>query len=101
MHNKNPQTIWVKIKIGRRKIDPLLSVDFHGKRMCIEFNTGWVVGVYLEDIDPGPKGYFRGMIVMKSGWDKQYFLQKRTTWKEEEYFELAERLLWEKGIKQP
>lgn len=101
MHKNGQQHEWFKLRVGRRKLDPLISVDFHGKRMCIEHNTGWVVGVYLEQMDPGKNNTYPGMILMKAGWEKQYFLQKRKTWSEDDYFKLAERLMWEKGIRNP
>lgn len=103
MHRNGNFHEWIKLRIGRRKADPLLSVDFHAKRMCIEWATSWIVGVYLEEIEPGQKNECRGMVIMKTGWSKHYFLRKRKepTWTEDDYFKLADRLFWEKGIKHP
>lgn len=74
-------------------------MDFHRKRGMVPVQTKWADGVALEEINPGADESYRGMALVNERWGNQiYFVNERRSWKEDDYFQLAERLLWKKGI---
>jgi len=104
-----PDTEWVQIELGRRKRrDSVLGINYFQQEVILRHRTAYVVGVYLEDVDSGANNEYVGMILMKTGWKRLYFLSERPAWKEsngvyqfDNYFELAKRLMWKKGITVP
>lgn len=87
---------------GRRRGDIALMVDFTQKRAIVRANTAWIEsGVDLETIPVGPHGYAPGMVLMKNGWFKQYFLIERQGWRDQDYFNHAEKLMGQMGIREP
>ena len=97
------------MELGRRKKrDPLLGVNHVQQEVILRHRTAYVAGVYLEEIEPGVSGEYVGMILLKTGWKRLYFVAERLAWKNEDgtfhfdnYFELAKRLMWKKGITVP
>lgn len=74
-------------------------MDFHRKRGMVKVETKWVDGIPLEDINPGQNDSYRAIALVNERWGSRvYFVNERASWKEDDYFELAERLLWKKGI---
>ncbi len=106
---RNSCSDWVEIPLGRRRVDTVLAVNMHEKSVVVKHRTAFIEGgVYLEEIEPGPDKSKTGMVLFKTNWNKLYFLRERPHWVNQEgrpnyedYFKLADRLLWEKGITQP
>lgn len=87
---------------GRKRGDIALMVDFSLKRAIVRANTKFIEGgVDLEKIPDGPSGYNKGMVLVKNGWKKQYFLMEREGWTDEDYFNHAEKLMGQLGIREP
>lgn len=73
---------------GCKKGDIALMLDFSRKRAIVRANTALIEGgVALEKIPEGVSGYSRGMVLIKKGWHRQYFLKERESWTDDDYFD--------------
>lgn len=86
---------------GTTRGDMALMIDFGRKFAIVRADTGRIEGVALEAIPPGPSGYGPGMVLIKAGWKKLYFLIERQEWDDDDYFRYATKLMNEKGIREP
>lgn len=92
----------INIRFGRRRGDFALMIDFHKVRETAEADTEWVEGTPLEEITPGIKRGKRAIVLIHRDWfPRLYFLNIREKWTADQYFELAEKLMKRKGIKEP
>lgn len=89
------------VQLGRRRSDIGLMIDFHKNRALVRANTMWIQGCPLEIIPEGPAGFQVGMVLINRKWHDLYFLIERKTWKEEDYFDYAEKRILELGIEMP
>lgn len=89
------------VSMGRRKSDHAFVVDFHKHRALLRANTGLMEGVYLESIPPGSSGYKPGMVLVHRDWKNIYFLMEQPDWKEDDYFDYAEKKQKELNITKP
>ncbi len=106
--NVHPWTII--IRLGRRKMDPTVRVNFKRERVLVVYDTALIRGIYLENIDPeiskNSRGLplKRGVAIMKRTWNNIYFLRERpadSQWNEDRYFFLADKIMSQKGIENP
>lgn len=89
------------VQLGRRHSDIGLMIDFHKERAIVRANTAWVQGTPLEIIPSGLNDFATGMVLINRKWNDLYFLIERNTWKEDDYFNYAEKRILELGIKKP
>lgn len=89
------------MQLGRRRSDIGLMIDFHKHRAIVRAHTAWIQGCPLELIPEGPSGFYTGMVLVSRKWNDLYFLIERKTWKEDDYFDYAEKRILELGIKKP
>lgn len=83
----------VRFKLGRRKIDPVITINPTRKRIWIKANTGYLEGVYLENIPKDARNLRHGVVLIDQDWgDTLYFMGYRENWREDKYFEVAEFL---------
>lgn len=68
------------------------------KRRIVRADINWVEGYALEEIPMDYKGKRKGIVLVCSEWDDQYFLNIRTGWDDEDYFKLAETRFQDLGI---
>ncbi len=93
-------------KLGRRKIDAFFMITWEKKRLVLIADVDWVPGaVCLE-----PREFMQrdlsaprrlGVVLFCTGWNNKYIVGQRGGFTDDDYFELAERLFKEKGIKVP
>lgn len=105
------------IRIGRRRTDVEIVLDWHSERGLVKCNLAYVQGdvVYLEEIPTrlihnstpqeelertkaGQKIHHSkvqmGMVLIHRKWGKRfYFMNERKDWTENDYFERAEELI--------
>lgn len=67
----------------------------------VRVDTSRVEGVALERIPTDASGRRMGMALTRWAWKKLYFLAERKGWKEDNYFEMADRLIRELFIDIP
>ena len=90
------------IRLGRRSTDPIVMMDWHKKRGMAKADARYAHGIRLEEINVATGGAEKAIALVSEKWGSVvYFVNVRSTWKEDDYFELAERLMWKKGIVQP
>ncbi len=87
--------------LGRSKRDIGLLIDFRKARAIVRANTAWIEGTPLEKIDPGQSGYRPGMVLISREWRNIYFLNEREGWTDEQYFDLAQKLMVELSVERP
>ena len=99
------------VKLGRRKTDVSIILEWAVKRGLIKCNVAYVEGVYLEEIPTRliPKSTDRivvkgirvvyekiqmGIVLVKRDWgSKLYFMNERQDWEEDDYFQAADLLI--------
>ena len=102
----------LEIRLGRRKSDVTIILEWAVKRGLVKCNVAYVTGVYLEEIPSRlvPKETVRNvmtlkpevvyekiqmaMVLVKRDWgNKLFFMNERRDWNEDDYFEAAELLI--------
>jgi len=105
----------LEIRLGRRKSDVTIILEWAVKRGLVKCNVAYVKGVYLEEIPTRliPKETVRdvgsskplvvyeklqmAMVLVKREWGNQlYFMNERKDWQEDDYFEAADLLISER-----
>lgn len=89
------------VLVGRRRDDFGLVVNFHKHRAMVRANTKWIDGKPLEEIAPDANQRGPGMVLIHKDWKNIYFLNEREKWEEEDYFQLACKIMKERGILKP
>ena len=96
VQNSGDEQPWtLHIRLGRRKSDPFFRADFRKERVWIKYKTLFLDGIYLEPIERGYSGMREGIILACRNWKNIYFMRERVGWKEEQYFEEAEKIIKE------
>ena len=83
----------VSCAFGRRRSDDLIIVDFHRHRAILRKPTKYVVGVPLEQIEPGIGNAYVAMILFHRDWKNMYFVNNRIGWTDDQYFDFADKRL--------
>ena len=87
--------------VDRRKTEIQETKMMQRIREAVHAETFWIDGVSLEEIPPGREGSSPGMVLVHQDWNRLYFLKEREGWVESQYFDLAEKLIKERGIVRP
>lgn len=106
----------IEIRLGRRKTDVTILFEYSMKRGLIKCNVAYVQGIFLEEIPSRliPKETVRSptnlkpmvvfdkiqmaIVLVKREWgNKLYFMNERSDWEENDYFEAAEILIQERN----
>lgn len=88
--------------IGESEEDIGVLFNFRDKRGIVRANTARISGgMALELIPPGISGLAPGMVLAHAKWSQLYFLRERERWREDDYFELAEKRFRELDIAKP
>jgi len=83
----------------RKRDKPVWMIDFHLERGMVRVNTALVDDCFpLESLASELKGFMPGMVLIRRKWSRFYALKIRDGWGENEYFELADRLIKERGL---
>jgi hypothetical protein len=71
-------------------------------RHCVPVRVRFVAdGIPLEPIPPGPYGHQEAMALVHRDWRAFYFLTRRETWTEDDYFRYAAKRQAELRIARP
>lgn len=100
---------WELVRLGRRRVDAVVALNYEAKRAILRHNVQYISGAtFLEEIPSGSRGGRVAMVLVQAGWNNLYILRERVHWTDDsgdprydDYFELAQRLMWERGITQP
>ena len=76
-----------------------VTMNFHQERGIIKCDLKYVEAMELEEIDSTPSGQRMGIVLINRNWPQIYAVNEREAFSEEQYFELAERLIRERPKK--
>ena len=99
----------IELHFGRRKNDQAFKVDFSMRRGLAIVDVSRADGFFLENVPTNSRGVRMGVCLAHADWRQVYIVTLHTDemggvhvpWDDNQYFDLAQRLMAIRGIENP